>query len=384
MKKFLAIAVAVVMIAAVCSTVSFAASEPALLITAEQLADESNLTTSNNVEIELKEENGVKFARITATGGDPHFYFGTAPETDVANKYAAIKYRTTTSGLTIDAYMAGAEPHTIFGEVNGDGNWNFLVGDLSQSGANWTGKFARFDPLNGNVAAGDVLDVEWIAVFADQADAEAYRGSTGSSSEQPATSEKSEDQYLCVDPDANGSVGQHTGWWMNPINGPDEKYITINFKANGSFKGVKGYYLTNPASAEVGPTVVKAQLLDASGNLLEEKEVPVDGDAWYETVFSKTYGAGTYAVKFVAVSGGGGWFVLGSAQGSDENVTIDHNCNTNADTLPYPAMALIGAEAAGEQPSQPSNPQTADAAIVAIAAVACIALAGAVIAKKVK
>jgi len=380
MKKILAIAVAVVMIAAVCSTVSFAASEPALLITAEQLADESNLTTSNNVEIELKEENGVKFARITATGGDPHFYFGTAPETDVANKYAAIKYRTTTSGLTIDAYMYAAEPHTIFGEVNGDGNWNYLLGDLSQSGANWTGKFARFDPLNGNVAAGDVLDIEWIAVFADQADAEAYRGSTGSSSEQPASSEKGEDQWLCGEEPSAMSPG----WWFNPVGEPDDRYVTVTFTATSNFSGVKGFYYCS--NVDNGYTLAHMNVaLVKDGNVVADAELASNGDNWAETDFGKTFGPGEYTLRYTCKSGSGVendcWCVIGVAAVATDVVV---EANVNAPAAGSPVLMLIGADAAGSSQEPGGNPTTADAAVIAIAAVACIALAGVVIAKKVR
>ena len=195
---------------------------------------------------------------------------------------------------------------------------------------------------------------------------------------QPAT-EKSDDQWL------GGSEpgGNATGWWMNPISDGCDKYININFKAAGNFSGIHGFYLCNPAAAEVGPTVVKAQILK-DGSVLAEKEIPVDGDAWYDTDFGKSFPAGDYTLSFLPVSGNGGWFVLGSYDGQGE-WTIDTNCATNGDTKTHPEIMLIGAAA----PSQggdttPTNPGTADASVIAIAAVACIALAGVVVAKKVR
>jgi len=187
--------------------------------------------------------------------------------------------------------------------------------------------------------------------------------------------EKSADQWL----GGSEPAGHSTGWWMNPIAEGCDKYIKIGFTAAGNFSGIHGYYLCNPAAAEVGPTVVKAQILKGD-TVLAEKEIPVDGDAWYDTDFGKTIPAGDYTLAFLPVSGNGGWFVLGSYDGQGE-WTIDTNCATNSDTKTHPEIMLVGAAAADPQPS---NPGTADASVIAIAAVACVALAGVVVAKKIR
>ncbi|MBO4868262.1 MAG: hypothetical protein J5585_00965 [Clostridia bacterium] len=380
MKKILAVATVIAMTAALFAVCSVAA-DPAVVITAEQLSAAES--TYNGVTVELSTEGGVDFARFTAGGLDPHLYIKPDIKTDASNHFAAIKYRTTSGAASIDAYMAAAEPHTIFSAIEADGSWHIAYGDLEQSGANWTGTFARLDPMNGgSLKEGDTLDVAWIALFASEDDAKAYTGpAAGGDTPVAPSTDKSDDQWLC----GGDPAAKSTGWWMNPINGPDEKYIKVNFTANGYFDGVKGYYLCNPASAEVGQTVVKVQLLDASGSVLEEKEIPVDGDQWYETNFDRSYAAGTYSLNYVAVSGNGGWFVFGSADADDSTVTLESNCATNGDTKSHPIVMLMGADAPAEggEPT-PTNPGTADASVIAIAAVACIALAGVVVAKKVR
>ena len=376
MKKILAIAIAVVMISAICATVSFAAAEPALLITAETLASEKNVTKSG-VSFELKDEGGEKFARFTAVDKDPHLYLAENNTTDTVNHFAVIKYRTTSGAATIDAYMAGAEPHTIFdpGIVN-DGAWHITYGDLEKSGANWTGKFARLDPMNGGtLTEGDTMDIAWIALFSSEADANAYKGpSSGSSSEQPAPAV---DQWLCgTEVSAEKAPDNGPTWWFNPLGEPDDRELKATFKATSSFSGIKffAYCSPNPEIASF-----KVELI-SGGKTVFEKVIKTEGDKIYETDFGKVYEAGEYTLRFTSASGSGvantdSWFVLGGVKGENADVTVDASAALNGPAAGVlPAIMLVGA----------TNPGTADAAVIAIAAVACIALAGVVVAKKVK
>lgn len=374
MKKILAIAIAVVMTVALFAVTSTAA-DAKCLITAEQLASADS--TLNGVSVELSSEGDVAFAKFTASSLDPHLYIKPDVKTDAANHFAAVKYRTTSAAETIDAYMAPAEPHTIFSKIEADGNWHIAYGDLEQSGANWTGTFARLDPLNnGGLKEGDTIDIAWIALFASEDDAKAYTGPAAGETPVAPTPEKSDDQWL----GGSEPAGHSTGWWMNPIAEGCDKYIKIGFTAAGNFSGIHGYYLCNPTTSNEGPTVVKAQILKGD-TVLAEKEIPVDGDKWYDTDFGKSIPAGDYTLAYLPVSGNGGWFVLGSYDGQGD-WTIDTNCATNDATKTHPEIMLIGAAAAADP--QPSNPGTADASVIAIAAVACVALAGVVVAKKIR
>ena len=60
------------------------------------------------------------------------------------------------------------------------------------------------------------------------------------------------------------------------------------------------------------------------------------------------------------------------------------NDHITVDNLKVNAIASESGEQPGDTPATPENPTTADASVIAIAAVACIALAGVVVAKKVR
>jgi hypothetical protein len=375
MKKILAVATAIIMITAVCATVSFAASEPALIITAEQLSAADN--TYNGSSAELKEEGGEKFAQFTAVNLDPHFYFGTVPETDAANHYAVVKYRTTSGAQSIDAYMAGAEPHTIFGTFEADGQWHCTIGDLEQSGSNWTGKFARLDPLNnGGLVEGDTIDIAWIALFASEDDAKAY---TGGSSEQQQPAEKGEDQWLCGEEPAAMSPN----WWFNPVGEPDDKFVTVTFTATSNFSGIHAFYYCS--NTDNGFTLAHMNVaLVKDGNVVADAELASNGDAWADTDFGKVFGPGEYTIRYTPKSGSGVendcWCVLAGTT-AESSAVVEAGGGARQSAEAAPVIMLIGADAQG---TTPTNPGTADASVIAIAAVACVALAGVVIAKKVR
>lgn len=171
MKKIFALLMSVAMIASVL-VLSAAAADPATVITPAILSDAGN--TCNHVKAEVVTEGDVSFARLTTDGDDPWIQFSSAPVVSADAKYAAIKYRTTAACTSGAFYVKIAEPNAPF-ELNCDGNWNVTVCDLSGAGANWDGTISRFDLLNAS-SGGDVMDVQWIAVFASADDAAAYTG----------------------------------------------------------------------------------------------------------------------------------------------------------------------------------------------------------------
>ncbi len=178
MKKILAIALAAVMTLAVLAVAVNAEAEPVLLITADQIAAEGNQKSAGVATVELVSDEG-GFARITSAGDDPFIAINPVPTTDVANKYAAIKYRSTSEKSTgIEIYTEIAEPHATTSEAfQNDGQWHTIVIDLSTAGAQWKGNFSRLDPMNAaGLPAGEVIDIAWVAIFADENDAKAYTG----------------------------------------------------------------------------------------------------------------------------------------------------------------------------------------------------------------
>lgn len=149
-----------------------------LLITAKMLTADGNIFLGlSQHELLTEEETGMPFARFTSSTADPNVGINPCPTTDAANKYAAVKYRTTAS-TTASFYTLVAEPHVKDIVLNGDGEWHTEIVDLSlapgdATNTNWNGQFNRLDPVN----ASDVtVDYAWIALFADRAAAEAYQG----------------------------------------------------------------------------------------------------------------------------------------------------------------------------------------------------------------
>ena len=203
---------------------------------------------------------------------------------------------------------------------------------------------------------------------------------SGGGSEQPASSEKGEDQWLCGAEPSSMSPG----WWFNPVGEPDDRYVTVTFTATSNFSGVKGFYYCS--NVDNGYTLAHMNVaLVKDGNVVADAELASNGDNWAETDFGKTFGPGEYTLRYTCKSGSGVendcWCVIGV---TDVATDVVVEANVNAPAAGSPVLMLIGADAAGSSQEPGGNPTTADAAVIAIAAVACIALAGVVIAKKVR
>ena len=148
-------------------------------------------------------------------------------------------------------------------------------------------------------------------------------------------------------------------------------------------------FYANPEGA-----TVNISLLDKGGKELEKVEFTQAGDGSPTIKFSKAYAPGTYTIKIENNKNNGAHFVMGSGLPGDIEVTIGGNCGTNENTMGAPCMFLTGAVNPGDsgssttddpgRPENPGNSDTADAAVIAIASLACIALAGVVIAKKIR
>ncbi len=205
-------------------------------------------------------------------------------------------------------------------------------------------------------------------------------------------------EWLCG---ANPVGSINTGWWFNPVvPQPDDRYVNVEFTAKNAFSGVHGFYFCNYLDADHGPANMTVELLKddkvvASGTAIG------DANSWVDTDFGKNMEPGKYTLKYTCLEGEGAdrsWFVIGAANQGSGDTVVSGNVNVT-DGVVYPAIMLIPAEEGqggdpgttdpgttdpGTTPTTPTNPNTADAAVIAIAAVACIALAGAVIAKKIK
>ena len=199
----------------------------------------------------------------------------------------------------------------------------------------------------------------------------------GSSDPQPV--EAGEDQWLCG---ADPGSAVTTGWWFNPVGEHDDRFVLVSFKANSSFRGVHGFYFcSNPVDyPDLGLEYakMKVEIINKEGAAVAEAELGGIGDNWVDIDFGQVFGPGEYQLRYTCKSGSGiennCWCVIGACEGSGDTHV---DANVNGPAAGYPALMLIGA-------SSGSNPGTADASVIAIAAVACVALAGVVVAKKVR
>ena len=231
---------------------------------------------------------------------------------------------------------------------NGEGFW--LV--FNYSGLGQGKHHVTFYAIDANDNAHEMFGYDFVA-----------------STREPAT-------WLC---DPTGTAGP--GYWNN---GPfvEGRELTATFTTPAAFDGVCIGIYANPSGA-----TFELSLLDASGKVLETMEHTQAGDGAPTFTFSKKYQPGTYTLRIVSKStqdGENGWLVIGTGPANDIAITFGGDMNPGGNQPGLQAF-LTGAftyEEASEQPG--SNPHSGDAAIIAIAAVGCIALAGVVIAKKVR
>ena len=282
---------------------------------------------------------------------------------------------------------------TEFGYRYGDnvtlGSEKFIGGDAdviaSQCGG--VGESCRFK-IEIPVVKGNDVEVYAVAKLADGTVEDIWRivYTSEQGAEAPAetpAAEKGEDQWLCgADPEG----ATNTGWWFNPVGEPDDRYVEVHFTATSSFKGVHGFYYCSNEANDLPIAHMTVELLQGESKV-GEAELASSGDAWADIDFGKSFPAGDYTLRYTCKSGSGiennCWCVIGCCAGSGD-VTVEANvADTSAGA--YPALMLIGADGGSQGGSQGgTTPRTADASVIAVAAVACVALAGIVIAKKVR
>ena len=367
MKKILAIAIVAVMALALCTGV-FAAG-PVEEIKGQALFDLLDGAQKNTVEVALKEEGGEKFVTCTASGNDPYLTLTNPVNKGTDNPYVVVKYRTSGTVASFDIYTEIAEPHAKSSDLITDGQWHYVALDLTFAENNWKGAIKRFDVMNGEVN-GCSIDIAAVAIFASKNDAKAYGGNdlvfpkSPDEVEQPADDH---DQYLY-----KYGAGANPTVWVRGQGDKSEKVCDITFTADIKFSGIVATYYAVGGQ----DTVVKLQLLDKDGKELESADLTMNGDTpTGKTEFKKAYEPGEYTLRYTTGETGD-YFVIGTAKVGDAVTKIVNNGNEASGVAPYIKLTKAA--------EQGTNPGTADAAVIAIAAVACVALAGVVVAKKVK
>lgn len=354
MKKILAVAVVLIMTIALCVSASATLNIDRIHVNNNELDKTVNVMTNDPIEINK---------------GDKLYILGWAYGTAALKK---IVY-TIDDGSDVecpDNYRDREDLVTHFGDAVPDGGKHagFGANDMSEDKP---GMLAL--PGIEDLAVGEYkLTIK--AIYEDDSseskDFNLKIVDGGASSADPAPAASADpDTWLCK---AGGSVA--TGWWMNPFTGQDWD-ISFTFETPNAFDGFASTLFAPAAGA-----TVKINVLDASGNVLDTVEHTQKGDGLATIKFNKAFAPGKYTIQFVNTDSGE-YFVVGSSEAGDIAVEVTGNGVTNENTLAAPIILLTGAVNPG---GQTTNPTTADASVIAIAAVACVALAGVVIAKKVR
>ena len=413
MKKVLALVAVLAMLVSAFALTAHAA-EPALLITPEMLADSGN--TFGSCTAEVATEGDLTYAHVETTADDPWIVLKPAVTTDVANKYVAIKYRTTADDSCVGGslYAKIDEPHADF-ELVKDGAWHTTVCDVSLAAPSiwgpdspntcWTGEFNRLDVLNGSpLNPGQEIDIAFVAFFANEADANAYDGSAAG---QPATGLINESEYdvsYVLDSSnaqtwtTNGNIGNASVKYFFKAEDDGVKvairalgvnageYMQLNFNPGNKLAGSTGQFLsfvTGDSFKLLQHNHKNGVLDDANPNGADISD-KVDGqiaaiDGGYEIVAklpkalftitdvegadSFVYGQDDLYFGMFIVTGGQGYTNQSTAPGADWTV----------DGLGLTEYVLRG------QPAPQTQPQTGDATVAVFAVLAVLAMGAAVV-----
>ena len=196
-KKLYVITVIVALVLVLFAGSSFAAFNGyAIRFNNQTLLDKLNYTRT---ESELKGN----YATFTSTAHDPNFEYVFSND-DVldasAYKYVAIKYRTETdrTGMMGEIYFHSPtqgykhpETHLTYSLASGN-VWTKVVVNAGEK-ADWQGEMVkiRFDFIEAsNLPAGESMDIEYVAFFKTQAEAEAFDGDFGDAA-SPGTADSS-------------------------------------------------------------------------------------------------------------------------------------------------------------------------------------------------
>ena len=159
---------------------------------------------------------------------------------------------------------------------------------------------------------------------------------------------------------------------------------TIRFKTDVSFSKILFPMIWAAPHAVVTIEMISGDKTVASGSFEMFNEQNGSGDvANVEVDFGKKLSAGEYTLKISVPEGFYAFFAYGADQLSEEYIEFErgHAMFGLYTTDNGNGFVTFATEV---NPGNDDNPGTADAAVIAIAAVACLALAGVVVAKKVR
>ena len=389
MKKIIAIAIAAILILAMC--IPAMAAEPAFLETAEDLYNDLDTSSNPTVQTTLDEEDGVEFVNFTvANNNDPWLTFSTPLDIGEANKYAAVKYRTTSAGVTsIDFYIAIDEPHALARGIITDGEWHYAYAEMDEGGASnkWTGNgtLARFDMMAGTDSNWSI-DIAEIAFFASEADAKAYGEGTP------------EGRYVW---NHTGDANTGDPWNDTMRIGHDLPMTgTVKFNTDVSFSKVNFPMIWATAHGNFTFEIISGGEVVFTETYETYNESNKSGDVADVTFdLGKTLPAGVYTFRFTVPEGNYAFFSYGEGQLSEEYIINERGHMMfglyTADEgegfikLPQEPETQPGTEPGTEPETQPgtepeTNTQTGDVTVVMFAVIAMLAMGAAVVFAKKK
>ena len=225
---------------------TFNTSDPVYLYDFTTEAIQSTFTSTTNLEVSM----GDGYTTFTAVTDDPYTCLEIPACSPSQAKYAAIAYRTTApgGGLLVctrsDAFMIGF-PGTIQSLTwNPSGEWETAVVSMDawkDAPDDATFTLFRIDPLDGNVAVGDSIDMKYVAFFSTEEEArgfdyDEYMAKLAWEEEQKRAEEEASKEVDWPDPTYKDmettDEDTHEGT-LKYTPSEDGKTVTVSYEVNG-------------------------------------------------------------------------------------------------------------------------------------------------------
>ena len=156
------------------------------------------------------------------------------------------------------------------------------------------------------------------------------------------------DYWLCDPTNGTADLVYSTGWWSSPYTAFKYYYNDFTFNAPYAFDGMYIFLYGSWSYIDIS-------IINEGGFLCETIRYLLVADGLPMIKFSRAYAPGKYTIRIEtrnfthpvyregAAGYGNGYFVIGSGYNGGIPVTVTGNGNTNENTLPNPYIMLTGA-----------------------------------------
>ncbi len=207
---------------------------------------QSTFQNTMNMEVSM----GEGYTTFTAKQDDPYTWIQTPGCRPNQAQYAAIRYRTTAARkgeffcTRSDNGTMGTAGTNQQWDWNASGEWETIVVSMDawkDAGDNITFSIFRIDPLQANVVAGESIDVEYVAFFANEADANGfnfseYKAKLAYEEEQKRAEEEANKKTEWPDPthkDMTTTAEDTAKGTLKYTPSANGKEMTISYEVNG-------------------------------------------------------------------------------------------------------------------------------------------------------